>query len=71
METKYVLNAPLIPGKPSHVKSYDDQGRPRGEYKASYRPERGTVVLYPAPGSWIYGRLTKQEISVRLLERNY
>lgn len=70
-DVKYCLKDPLIPGQPARVKTMDAEGKPTGEYKAYYKPERGTVMLYPAPGSWIYGRLAKHEVSVYLLTRAY
>lgn len=68
---KYLLKDPLIPNKPARVKTTDAEGNPTGEYSAYYKPERGSVVLYPAPGSWIYGRLRKHEVSIRLLTKAF
>lgn len=68
---KYLLKDPLIPNKHARVKTTDAEGKPTGEYRAYYRPEHESVVLYPAPGSWIYGRLRKHEVSIRLLTKDF
>ena len=68
---KYYLKTPFMPARPSRVLVKDEEGKPCGEYDAYYRPEKGTAILYPAPGSWIYGRLVKQEISIRYLIKSY
>ena len=54
-------------GKPNRVYVKDETGKPIGEYDGYYNPGNGTVTLYPAKGSWIYGRLIKQKISVNLI----
>ncbi len=40
------------------------EGAPTGEYVGYYNDKRGVITLYPAKGSWIYGRLQKHEISI-------
>lgn len=54
-------------GKPNRVYVKNEEGRLTGEYDGYYNPGSGTVTLYPAKGSWIYGRLIKQKISVSLI----
>lgn len=54
-------------GKPNRVYVKNEKGQMTGEYDGYYNPSTGTVTLYPAKGSWIYGRLIKQKISVSLI----
>lgn len=54
-------------GKPNRVYAKNDEGKPTGEYDGYYNPGSGTVTLYPAKGSWIYGRLKKDKIAVSLI----
>lgn len=54
-------------GKPNRVYVKNEEGMLTGEYDGYYNPGSGTVTLYPAKGSWIYGRLIKQKISVSLI----
>ena len=54
-------------GKANRVYVKDADGKMTGEYDGYYNPGSGTVTLYPAKGSWIYGRLVKQKISVKLI----
>ena len=71
-DVKYYLKDPFIPGRGARVITKDQTGKPTGEYKAYYRPERGVATLYPAHGSWIYGGyLPKYEISINLLIKDY
>ncbi len=58
----------LLAHKPVRVYAYKD-GRPCGEYDGYWDPERGIVRLYPARGSWIYGRLVKITVSDLLVRR--
>ena len=53
--------------KPNRVYVKNEEGRLTGEYDGYYNPSSGTVTLYPAKGSWIYGRLVKQKLSVTLI----
>ncbi len=59
----------IVPNKPFRVMSKDKDGKPTGEYTGYYYAERGIVKLYPAKGSWIYGKLKVHEISVYILRR--
>ena len=67
--TYYIKADRLIPGRAVRVYAKDDEGIPRGEYDGYWQPERGVVVLYPAKGTWMYGRLKKHTISDRQVRR--
>ena len=54
-------------GKPNRVYVKNEEGRPTGEYDGYYNPGSRTVTLYPAKGSWIYGKLEKQKVAVSLI----
>ena len=58
----------LLAHRSVRVYAYKD-GRPCGEYDGYWDPRRGLVTLYPAKGSWIYGRLTKITIYDREVRR--
>ena len=66
-ERKYFVKERFKIGKANRVYLKDTQGRTVGEYDGYYNPKSGTVALYPAKGSWIYGRLQKEKISVDLI----
>lgn len=68
---KYYLKQPLVVNQPARVIAKSDEGKPCGEYDAYYRPEKDAADLYPAKGSWIYGRLTKQTVSIFNLIKSY
>ena len=55
-------------GKPNRVYAKDDTGKTTGEYDGYYNPSTGTVTLYPAKGSWIYGKLLKEQIAVNMIK---
>ena len=60
---KYVIKEPtLVPYRAVLVLEYTDTGRPCGEYDGYWDPDRNIVKLYPARGSWIYGKLSKKVI---------
>ncbi len=67
--TYYIKAESLVPHKPVRVYAKDDEGITRGEYNGYWIPENGEVILYPAKGSWIYGRLNKHTISDRTVRR--
>ena len=67
----YYLKSPLSPGRPSRIITRKQDGIPCSEFRGYYRPDSDTVVLYPAPGSSIYGYLPKHEISIYLLIKDY
>lgn len=64
----YYVKSKFVPGKKNTVYAKDDNGTPTGEYTGYWNPKTDTVTLYPAKGSWIYGRLVKHKISVRLIK---
>jgi hypothetical protein len=55
-------------GKSNRVYARDDDGKMTGEYDGYYNPRTGAVTLYPAKGSWIYGKLKKEQISVSIIK---
>ncbi len=63
----YFVKERFMIGKANRVYVKNEEGRLTGEYDGYYNPGSGTVTLYPAKGSWIYGRLIKQKISVSLI----
>lgn len=63
----YHTKQKVTTGKPIKVFQKDEHGRIIGEYDGYYRPDKGTIVLYPAKKSYIYGTLIKHEIGIRLL----
>lgn len=65
----YYTNQEVIPGRGFRVIAKDDQDINRGEYTGYWKPENGTVTLYPAKGSWIYGRLEKLTVHERQIRR--
>ena len=67
----YWSKAALVPDKATPIWTTDESGRKTGEYIGYWKFEKGTVVLYPAKGSYIYGKtqLPKHEISDRLIRR--
>ena len=67
--TYYIKGGSLEVGRGVRVYAKDENGKPCGEYTGWWNPNRGEVVLYPAPGSWIYGRLTKTTIADRRVRR--
>ena len=65
----YTISATtLTPYRAVRVVAYKD-GRPCGEYDGYWDPDREVVKLYPARGSWIYGKLVKITISDRMVRR--
>lgn len=65
----YETRDDVIEGKKIKVFQRNESGRIIGEYDGYYRPDKGTIVLYPAKKSYLYGTLIKHEIGVRLLRR--
>ena len=65
----YYTREDVVAGRGFHVVAKDEQGINRGEYTGYWRPEFGTVTLYPAKGSWIYGRLDKITVHERQIRR--
>ena len=66
-ENKYFVKERFVSGKANRVYLKDSSGRTVGEYDGYYNPKSCLVTLYPAKGSWIYGRLNKEKISVDLI----
>ena len=67
----YYTQDDVIAGKGFKVFAKDEQGINRGEYTGYWKPDYGTVTLYPAKGSWIYGRLVKTTVHERQIRRLY
>jgi hypothetical protein len=67
----YYAREPFRHGKAVVCITKNLEGRITGEYNGYWNEERGTVTLYPAKGSWIYGRLIKHTVSERLVRRAY
>lgn len=65
----YYTRGDVIAGRGFHVVAKDEQGINRGEYTGYWNPKLGTVTLYPAKGSWIYGRLEKHTVNERMIRR--
>lgn len=63
----YIVKERFENNKPNRVYRKNEAGMTTGEYNGYYNPKTGTVTLYPAKGSWIYGRLQKEKISVDLI----
>lgn len=64
----YIVKERFKNGKANRVYRMSEQGIMTGEYDGYYNPKTGTVSLYPAKGSWIYGRLQKEQIAVTLIK---
>lgn len=67
----YYTKDEVIAGRGFRVVAKDAQGITRGEYTGYWKPEYGTITLYPAKGSWIYGRLDKHTVHERQIRRIY
>lgn len=63
----YYSNFSPVAGKPCKIVEKDKDGITRGEYIGYWDPKRGVIRLYPAKGSWMYGRLDKKVINERVL----
>ena len=66
---KYYLKQPLVANKASYVVMKDEQGIPRGEFNAYYRPEKDSVDLYTRKKSFNYH--PKHTVSIYALIRDY
>lgn len=64
----YIVKERFKCDKPNRVYRKNKDGVTTGEYDGYYNPKTGTVTLYPAKGSWIYGKLLKEQISVNLIK---
>ena len=63
----YYVKKRLVPHKAVLVYAKDEQGKPCGEYDGYWNPKFGTVTLYPAKSSWIFGKLIKHTVSDRMI----
>ena len=63
----YYVKKSLVPHKAVLVYAQDETGRTCGEYDGYWNPNRGTVTLYPAKSSWMYGKLNKHTVSDRMI----
>jgi hypothetical protein len=64
----YIVKERFKIGKSNRVYRKNESGATTGEYDGYYNPKTGTVSLYPAKGSWIYGKLQKEQIAVNLIK---
>lgn len=64
----YIVKERFKIGKANRVYCKNESGATTGEYDGYYNPKTGTVSLYPAKGSWIYGKLQKEQIAVNLIK---
>ncbi len=74
MKTTLTANRRLVPGERIGIDERDEHGALVGSWDGYYRPDTGTVVLYPRKDPFCYWRVarTKHEVSdraVRVAER--